>query len=214
MTRLGNDLTQRFVGAVGVAAIASLVALPGFAQTTRPGEAPVPTTDRTAQTQPTSAVAMLDQEFLKLAYQGNNAEIDTSRLALERSQNEEIRQYAQRMIAEHTRANEVLTQYAAQEGLELPSARVDPLSLAIAEQLTQLSGPEFDQAYVGVQANSHLRAIALYRTEIAQGQTQELTEYASQLLPSIEEHYEMASAMMADYAADSSRPPVNVQPIQ
>lgn len=215
MARLNRDLAQRFVGTVGIAAIASLVALPGLAQTTRTGEAPAPAAaDRTAQTEPASAVSRLDQEFFRLAYQGNNAEIDTSRLALERSQDQEIRQYAQRMITEHTRANEVLTQYASQQGLELPSERVDPLNQAIAEQLMQLSGPEFDRAYVGVQENAHLRAIALYRTELAQGQTQGLMAYASQLLPSIEEHYEMANAMMANYTEDSSRPQVDAQPVQ
>jgi putative membrane protein len=252
MTRLTNGLAQRFAGVVGMAAIASLVALPGLSQTTRPNDTRIPSTeDRTAdddsmtprgepgtpdmedgmtprqgemrtpatqnQGSPgdrTSTVSQLDREFLRLAYQGNNAEIQTSRLALERSQNDDIREYAQRMITEHTRANEQLTRYATQQNIQLPSERVDPLSQAIAARLGQLSGDAFDQAYIDAQANAHLRAIALYRTQISQGQTQGLRTYASQLLPSIEQHYEMASEMLPNYASDNLRPGVDVQPVQ
>lgn len=256
MTRLTSGLAQRFAGVVGMAAIASLVALPGLSQTTRPDDTRIPShEDRTAdddsmtprgeprtpdmedgmtprqgetrtpvnpnqtqnQTSPgnrTSTVSQLDQEFFRLAYQGNNAEIQTSRLALERSQNDDIRDYAQRMITEHTRANEQLTRYATQQNIQLPSERVDPLNQAIAARLGQLSGEAFEQAYVEAQTNAHLRTIALYRTEIAQGQTQGLRTYASQLLPNIEQHYEMASEMLPNYAADNLRPNVDVQPVQ
>ncbi|MBW4458784.1 MAG: DUF4142 domain-containing protein [Nodosilinea sp. WJT8-NPBG4] len=211
MTQLNYNLTQRLMGAIGVAAIASLVALPSFSQTTRPGQSGASTpAAQTGQVERTAAIAALDQEFFRLAYQGNNAEIDTSRLALEKSQDQAIRQYAERMIDEHTRANEALTQYASEQGLELPSERVDPLNQAIAAQLTQLSGSEFDQAYVGVQANAHLRAISLYRTEVAQGESQDLTAYASQLLPSIEEHYEMANAMLPEYTTGNSQSPADM----
>ena len=207
MTRPNYNLTQRLMGAAGAAAIASLVALPSFAETTRLGQAGTSTpAEQTSQGAQTAAVTTVDQEFFKLAYQGNNAEIDTSRLALARSQDQAIREYAQRMIDEHTRANEVLTQQASEQGFELPSERVDPFDQAIAAQLSQLSGAEFDQAYVGVQANAHLKAIALYRTEVAQGESQSLITYASQLLPSIEEHYEMANAMLPDYTVDNAQP--------
>ncbi|MBD1876465.1 DUF4142 domain-containing protein [Nodosilinea sp. FACHB-131] len=211
MTRLNYSLTQRLMGAAGAAAIASLVALPSFAETTRISQTGTSTpAEQTSQGAQRAAVTTVDQEFFKLAYQGNNAEIDTSRLALEKSQDQAIRQYAQRMIDEHTRANEVLTQQASEQGFELPSERVDPLDQAIAAQLTQLSGAEFDQAYVGVQANAHLKAIALYRTEVAQGESPDLTAYASQLLPSIEEHYEMANAMLPEYTTGDSQSPADM----
>lgn len=251
MTRLMNGLMQRFAGAVSIAAIASLTALPSVAQTTRPNEERIPApVDRTADDDtriPTrtdiprtegdvtprpgdsrspasgdrmsprdgmSSVSTLDQEFFRLAYQGNNAEIQTSQLALQRSQDPEIREYAQRMISEHTRANEELTRLANQQNLELPSERVDPLNRALAERLSQLSGAEFNQAYMTAQANAHLRTIALYRTELAQGQEDGLRTYASRVLPQVEQHYEMASEMLPNYAADNLRPNVDVRPVQ
>lgn len=208
-------LAQRFAGVVGVAAIASLVAMPSFAQTSSPGDTSTPTTEGMMSPDGSiSDVSMLDEEFLTLAYQGNNAEIQSSQLALERSQNAEIRQYAQRMISEHTLANEKLTDYAAQVGIALPEQSVDLLNQAIAQRLLSLSDVEFDQAYLGAQANAHLRAISLYRTQVDQGQTPELKAYASELLPSIAEHYEMASEMLPNYAADTLQPSVETQPVQ
>lgn len=205
MTGWNNGLTQRLTSAVSIAAIASFVALPGLAQTTRPGETTAPATEETTPSD-RNAISSLDREFTALAYQGNNAEILTSELALERSQNQAVREYAERMIREHTQANETLTNYANQNNIPLPSQPVDPLNQAIAEQLSQLSDAEFDQAYMGAQANAHLRTIALYQTQVAQGQEQGLRGYAAQLLPNIENHYQMASEMAPNYRAGDIRP--------
>lgn len=252
MIQQHQPLKYRFTSWVGLAAIASLIALPGLAQTTPPGTTPSPTsptspvpgrptspsnttpgsttpdnttppgsitspgsttpaTPDSGDTSPTrGAVSALDREFFTLAYQGNNAEIQTSQLALQQSQDQAVRQYAERMINEHTQANQLLTRYADQQNLSTPSEPIDPLNQAIAEQLGQLSGTAFDQAYMGTQVNAHLRTIALYRTQVAQGQEQNLKGYASQLLPSIQDHYQMASEMSPNRTAGEVRPNPNM----
>jgi putative membrane protein len=215
MSQFSKDLLRRFVGVLSMAAIASFVTLPGGAQTMRPGETTAPNTENTMSPEDaTSSISILDEEFFTLAYQGNNAEIQTSQLALERSQDQDIRQYAQRMISEHTLANEELTRLATQLNIALPDEPVDPLNQAIALQLSQRSDTEFNQAYMGVQANAHLRTIALYQTQIAQGQAPALKTYASQLLPSIGEHYQMASEMLPQYAVDVPRSNESDQSVQ
>lgn len=152
-------------------------------------------------------ISSLDQQFMIMAAQGNNAEIRTAQMALERSENEEVRQFAQRMIQEHTLANQQLQQIVSEYGVELP-ADPGPLNQAIAEQLAQLSGSEFDRAYMGAQTNAHLRTIALFQTQIQQGQEESLRQYATQLLPSVANHYEMASSMVQQYRADEPSRPI------
>lgn len=152
-------------------------------------------------------VSSLDQQFMIMAAQGNNAEIQTSQMALERSESEEVRQFAQRMIQEHTLANQQLQQIASEYGVELP-ADPGPLNQAIAEQLSQLSGSEFDRAYMGAQTNAHLRTVALFQTQIQQGQEESLRQYATQLLPAVADHYEMASSMVEQYRADEPSRPI------
>jgi len=213
MASLNNGLT-RFTSIVSMAAIATLVALPGVAQVTSPGMGG----DRpsTSVTPDRNTISSLDEQFVRYAYQGNNAEIITSQIALERSQSEAVRQYAERMINEHTQANQLLTEYASQRNIPFPEDTVDPLSQAIADQLNQLSDAEFDQAYMGAQTNSHLRSIALYRTQLAQGEDEGLRNYAAQLLPAIQNHYQMASQMTPDnYSAEQMRPGMDeVQPLR
>ncbi|MDX2213182.1 MAG: DUF4142 domain-containing protein [Oculatellaceae cyanobacterium bins.114] len=241
MNRFHKTWMIRFSSIASAAAIATVVALPGLAQTTRPGvnttpaptqrpttpdttpgnsttpipgpstppgnrPTPGPSTTPGATTPTQGTISSLDREFVTLAYQGNNAEIQTSQLALQRSQNQQVRQYAERMIREHTQANQLLTRYAEQRNISLPSATVDPLSQAIAERLTQLSGTEFDQAYMDAQSAAHLRTIGLFQTEIAQGQEQGLRGYAAQLLPNIQDHYQMASQMIPNRSAGNLRP--------
>jgi putative membrane protein len=217
MTELNSTtLVKRISGAIGVAALVSLMGLPAVAQTTpRPGTSnqpgvtrpgATPTTPNPNRPGATSATFNpIDQEFLVMAIQGNNAEIQTSQLALQRSNNNTVRQYAQRMIQEHTAANRELTRLANQNNVSVPTG-VDSLSQAIATRLSQLSGAEFDRAYMGVQTNAHLRAISLYQTQIDQGQNPGLTAYANQQLPNIRDHYEVASQQVPGNRAENVRP--------
>jgi putative membrane protein len=131
-----------------------------------------------------------------MAARGNNAEIATSQLALQKSSNQMVRSYAQRMIQEHTQANQRLSRVAAQHGITLPTDP-GPLNAAIAQQLAQLSGTSFDRAYMSTQENLHMQAIGLYRTAVQQGKAADVKQYATALLPSINNHYQMANRAVA-----------------
>ena len=195
---------------VGAAALASVISFPVLAQVTspRPGtsnnQAPQPTLNqRGTSTAPTA----LDREFVIMAARGNNAEIQTSQLALQKSSNPTVRSYAERMIREHTQANQRLAQVASQYGITLP-ADPGPLNAAIAQQLAQLSGTNFDRAYMSVQENAHLQAIALYKTAIQQGRAANVRQYASALLPGINSHYQLANRAVAQNQPGNPRVPL------
>lgn len=156
---------------------------------------------------PNAAVTPLDREFVRMAAESNNFEIQLSQAALEQSTNADVQAYAQRMIEEHTLANRQLATLASEQGMPLPSG-MGALNQAIMEQVSQLDGTAFDQAYMNAQVNSHMKAIALFRTEIQQGRDQGLVSFANQQLPLIREHYEMASQMTATQRAQDQRRPV------
>ena len=129
-----------------------------------------------------------------MAAHSDSFEIKSSQLALQKSSNPEVKQYAQKMIDEHTQSTNQLKQIAAQTGMTLPS---DPGSFnqAVLDQLTPLTGSAFDRAYLEAQANGHMQAVALFRTEMGRGQETALKQFATQLLPTIEQHYSMASQL-------------------
>lgn len=198
MTRSNRtNLITKITGVMGVGTLAVLMSLPALAQANRSeGAADRPLTSELAQTpRPANAAdAALEQEFITMAAQGNNTEIQTSQLALERSQDETIRQYAQRMIDEHTAANQQLEPLAAQRGIELPTTP-SSFDTAVLEKLTQTPDAQFDQAYMDTQVNAHLKSLAVFRTGARQVAATDLQAYASTLLPSIQDHLEMASQM-------------------
>lgn len=144
--------------------------------------------------QSSASITSLDRQFITMAAQGNNAEIQLSQLALQRGSSASVKQYAQQMINQHTAANQQLQQIAQRYGMRLPSD-AGPLNTAVAQKLSQLSGQEFDRAYIGAQVNAHMMSKAVFQTESQQGGNQALISYANQLLPAIDQHLTLASRM-------------------
>lgn len=195
----GHTIIKRLTSLVGISALTILVGVPGLSQTqinrqvsvNVAQDAPAETDNDTAPAETTA----LDREFIIMAAQGNNAEIQTSQLALERATDEAVRQYAQRMIDEHTAANQELEPLAAERGVELPTTP-SSFDAAVLERLSQVPDAEFDRAYMDTQVNAHLKSLAVFRTGAQQVEDTALQSYARTLLPTIGEHLEMARTMV------------------
>lgn len=223
-------------GFIGAAAIAAVSSLPALAQVTprpatpglnpRPSifsEAPyngsgapgsTPMAPATAQTTPGRMTASaLDREFMIMAAHSDQFEIRSSQLALQKSSNAEVRQYAQQMIQEHTQSTRQLTQLAAQRGVTLPNAPA-PFNQAVIQQLSTLSGAEFDRAYLEAQTNGHMQTVAVFRTQVGQGQDAAVKQFAARLLPTIEGHYEVASQMTGQTSAMNMPMPNSMNPVR
>jgi len=140
-----------------------------------------------------------DRLFMQRAAQGNMAEIRLSQLALQRAGSDQVKQYAQQMIDQHTQANNQLTQIAAQKGVTLPR-QLDTQHQQIERQLQRLSGASFDRAYMRAMVNDHAQTVALFQRQTQQGQDRDVVDFASQLLPAIQQHYAMANSMVRDLA--------------
>ncbi|MBE9226587.1 DUF4142 domain-containing protein [Phormidium sp. LEGE 05292] len=140
-----------------------------------------------------------DRLFMNKAAQGNLAEISLSQLALQRASSDQVKQYAQQMIDQHTQASNQLTQIAAQKGVTLPR-QVDAQHQQIERQLQRLSGARFDQAYMRAMVNDHAQTVALFQRQTQQGRDRDVVSFASELLPAIQQHYTMANSMIRNLA--------------
>ena len=63
---------------------------------------------------------MTDQQFVYKAALGGQKEITLSQLALEKSQNDEVKNFAKKMIADHSQVGQQLAQIAQTKGLSVP----------------------------------------------------------------------------------------------
>jgi putative membrane protein len=96
-----------------------------------------------------------DQDFLKKAVIANLAEIELGRLAAQKAQNPEVKQFAQMMVDGHTKALDELKQLAQRSGgAELP-ATLDEKHQDLKQKLSGLSGEEFDREYMEAMIDEH-----------------------------------------------------------
>jgi putative membrane protein len=184
---------------------------PEVAPTQSTPNRPVPSMDRPALPNrpmpmpgPTSQMSALDQAFVMDAAHGGMAEVRLGQLALQKSNNPEVKRFAQQMIQEHSRANEELMRIVSQKGMT-PPMNAGKYEAAMT-RLMQLSGTEFDRAYMSeAGVNSHLEAAAVYQRQVGLGLDPDLKAFAARILPRVQGHLEMASQMTGYRFAQNNR---------
>lgn len=145
------------------------------------------------------AVAADREDFVNEASAKAIAEIEAAKVALETTQSEDIREFAQMMIDDHTKGREKLAELAAgDDDLELAddATLMDRAKVMILEMR---DGESFDQAYANNQVNAHEETIELYRDYTQEGEHEQLREHAESELSTLEEHLEKARELQAKY---------------
>ena len=78
------------------------------------------------------------QDFLNKAVPSNQFEIESSELALERADDDDVRAFAERMIEDHTTAAEQLQLAVSEdESVEMPPATLDEKHQALVDELSR-----------------------------------------------------------------------------
>jgi len=165
------------------------------------------TTDRETQTTP-ARQSPADARFMVQAAQSDLTEIRTSQLALQRSTDPEVREYAQRMIEEHTRSSSQLKELAQKKNVTLPN-ELNPKQQALYDKLSKLQGAEFDRAYMQGQVTAHNDTAKVYRDYLSQGKDPQVRDFARTVLPIVENHERVArteSGNVAETPAERDRP--------
>ncbi len=141
-----------------------------------------------------SGLASTDRKFVMEAAMGGMAEVELGRVAVERASSDSVKQFGQRMIDDHTRANEELMQLASSLGVTLPTA-LDAKHQALLAKMSRLSGAAFDREYMKQMVKDHEKSVALFQREATRGSHADLKSFASQKLPTLQEHLQMARSM-------------------
>jgi predicted outer membrane protein len=111
----------------------------------------------------TNTLAVKDRQFIEKAASGGLAEIKMARLALDKAQSNEVRTFAQRMIDDHSKANDRLKEIATKNGMMLPTS-LDSEDQKIYEKLALMSGREFDKQYMKVMKKDHDKDVKDFET--------------------------------------------------
>ncbi|HEY7383954.1 MAG TPA: DUF4142 domain-containing protein [Beijerinckiaceae bacterium] len=165
---------------IALVASTALVPAASLAQTTPPATPTAQPRSTQSGVQATSAT-----EFVNKAAVSNMFEIQSSQLALEKTQQDQVRQFAQRMVKDHTGAGERLK--SAAQGQTVPTS-LDQQHTQMLETLRSASGAGFDRNYVQMQVTAHREAVDLFDKYAQNGDDQQLKQFAGQTLPSLREH--------------------------
>jgi putative membrane protein len=121
------------------------------------------------------------------------AEVQAAQLAEQRATSPQLKQFAQRMITDHTAANTELQTIAKQANIDLPPQPTGK-DAAEGQKLRELNGTAFDQAYAQGQLRDHQETVELFQKEAGSGKDPALKAFAQKTLPILQQHLQMAEA--------------------
>jgi putative membrane protein len=151
--------------------------------------------NQTAGNVPSPTLAGSDKDFAMKAATANMEEVEMGRVAAQKASSDAIRQFGQKMVDDHTKANQELMQIATSKGLALPGA-LNADSQTKLTKMQALAGGEFDSRYVkDAGVKDHEKAVKLYQKESTDGKDPELKAYAAKTLPVVQEHLTMAQGL-------------------
>jgi putative membrane protein len=135
-----------------------------------------------------------DRQFMDKAAIAGMAEIEMGRLAQQKASNDQVKQFGQRMVEDHGKANSELKQVASDKGVELPTS-LDPKHQQAIEKLQKLSGTEFDRAYMTMMVEDHTLDVAEFDRQTTIAQNEKLRQFAQKSLPILQEHLKLAKSI-------------------
>jgi putative membrane protein len=142
-----------------------------------------------------SAKESVDAKFAAQAAKDGMAEVELGKLALDKSNDARVREFADRMIQDHSKANRQLESIAGSKNISLPSKPGEKLQKPM-KKLSGLSGKNFDHAYAEAMVKDHEKAVKLFQQCERECTSDELREFAKQTLPILREHLTMARKMV------------------
>lgn len=146
---------------------------------------------------PTAQASTIGMQEMKPATAGDYAaqaaasdlfEIQSSRLALERSRDKDVRAFAQMMVEHHTRTTEQLKRALGDARIPSPAPRLMPAQQTMMTELRAAPGDGFDRLYMSQQRMAHEMALALHKTYAERGDAPALRNVAAAAVPVIEQH--------------------------
>lgn len=167
----------------------AISAVPALAQTT--GTSGTAASTKTHHAKSSSSAKTSEHSFVKEAALGGMAQVELGNLAKQKASSNDVKQFGERMVTDHGKANDQLKEVAQRTNVQLPTA-LDAKHQATVDRLSKLSGDAFDKAYMKMMLKDHKRDVAAFKTESASGKDENVKKFASNTLPTLEDHLKLA----------------------
>lgn len=132
-----------------------------------------------------------DNKFAREAATGGMEEVELGKIAVRNASNEKVKAFGQRMVDDHSKANDQLMMVASKNNITLPTS-LDSKQKSEVDRLSALSGAGFDRAYMRDMVKDHEKDIAGFQKESSSGMNPDLKNFATTTLPILQMHLQMA----------------------
>jgi putative membrane protein len=139
-------------------------------------------------------VSTADRNFMLAAGQVNLTEIKLGEYAAQNGKRDDVKEFGQRMVKDHTAINDDLKSLAAQKDVTLPDS-LDAAHQKMVDKLMALTGSEFDKAYITGMFNGYKKAIKAFKAESAETKDADVKSFADKSIPVLEEHLKLITAI-------------------
>jgi putative membrane protein len=141
-----------------------------------------------------------DGDFVTKAAQGGMEEVALGRMASNQAASADVKQFGQRMMTDHAKANEELKAVAEKSGTAMPQD-LSKKQQADEARLAKLNGAAFDKAYMTMMVSDHEEDIAEFEKEATSGKDVDVKAFAAKTLPTLKEHLSMAREAQSKVAS-------------
>jgi putative membrane protein len=144
-----------------------------------------------------------DTSFIKEAAQSGQMEVQMGKLGTQNAQNQQVKQLAQRLEKDHSKANQELKQIAQTAGVTIQAPDSDKKDQHMSK-LQNKSGAEFDKAYIEQALEHHQKDIRKYQQALQDVKDPDLRAYIQKTLPVLREHLQLAKTAATAVGVDQN----------
>ena len=132
-----------------------------------------------------------DKKFARDAAENGLIEVELSKLAMQKTSRDDIKQFAEKMVDDYSKVNDQLKEVAAKENIQIPDS-TDNKHQSRVDRLGKLSGDEFDKAYIKDQVKEQQATVRDFNAEAQSGADPNVKAFASNRLPALQSHLDEA----------------------
>lgn len=133
-------------------------------------------------------------DFAVKAAAGGMLEVALGKMAQEKAQDPQVKAFGEKMVADHGKSDQELKALATLKNITLPTTLGTDEQKHV-DELSKLSGAEFDRKYVSMMVDDHKEDIDLFEDAAKNEKDSEIKAFAAKTLPTLRDHYDRIKAL-------------------
>lgn len=154
-------------------------------------------TTNSAMTSDGIAVEEDDAKFATEAANGGLVEVEFAHVAVAKTANAKLKDFANMMLTDHGKANEELKTIAMNKNISLPMS-IDDAHQRKLDKLNEKTGKDFDKDYADAMVDGHQKMLDLMKKQAEDGKDAELRAFASKTMPVVQSHLDLIKKIRSE----------------